>query len=1633
MKYCAKYGKIDVLNYLLTLPFNGWDFEVALVRSPAGQCFQVFEFLANKVLNKRNTIPFPPHIIELFSRVLKNAGKAGRIDMIEWILERVDLELNVVFDQNGIHHVLMGGHVCVAEWLVSQNIDLFRLGGVDTLFHAVSSRNLGLIKWLHNNNIDNIVISSTSSMDMAATLDELEIVQFLHYNRSEGCTTRAFDLACREGHFRTVQWLHYNRTEGCSTNAIDLSPKHGLGIVQWLHENRTEGCSMLAIDNAVLSNRQDVLEFLLANRKEFSNIRNDSQLQQGLKNKIYIAMWFGFIELMDYFYRTQTYSIQEIREHFNRAITCGYDHSMPYMLRKHLELFIKDRDKHKDTKNINDNEYLSFSFIVKLLLSSTSSSTSSESNIMSNIAIVDPPIEELEKLSVVTDQESQDQLNIEKIYNFWFGTTSSTWSKKYAPKVKLWFGRRQNLDLVIKRNYEHLVLEAAKSREPGSLYDRWMKSPRGRIALLILFDQFPRNIYRGTAGMFQFDALALEIAYQIIGNADYKSIHSLPERIFVYFPLEHSEVLTDVEKSVELISDLAGQTIYPLQRKQFLKFAKSAADHFKTLSQFGRYPHRNFLLDRQSTDEEQEYLKNIKFNYVKSVESLDTIHHENQLKKQSKKKTLVDTIIMNPQIASKPKMKLVLLHSFRQNGSILKRATTKLAAAVSDFATIHYANAPLPYNPSGEMRNALMNAFGDLQTSATQHQRQWWNSTKDNKTYQHLDASIHYMAQLFKNEGPFDGIIGFSQGAAFTGILAAMQEHSQLPFQFKFAVLISGFPSRAEQHEKIMLKDSIRLPTLTIVGTADELVDNERTRHLASLFVNPEVVEHDGGHFTPNKWPNKTIREFLLKQNGIDNEQQQPLEQEDASVNELLTSKYIEQLNPLDELEGFNEIMSVSLRVKGTQNYSNKDQVLKLYGLSENTRQLLLNSPAFKSILDNELPTIKRDEVHYDSLAKLLRESGNNNDTEKLVDELLAVAWSVRYNFKSAEPREFSLFYYLWLHLYLEKPELLLTKLEKFHLFGSWRDISTLVYWGSKLSDQLANTPDAINELKIDLLKQLRKAVIVMLAEQLKKDFDLAFGETIQVSCWPSVCALEAPRLGGGRKGYSSMLAKEISRYMNPIVLPADADEERIRSVKGHCYEKYRSLVSKLSSLLRNTAPGKVDYNVILSDKANFNSGGAINMTDEDRSKIMETKSDFVLNPIPEPVFPCSREELEPLLEFMNADKPLHHESPMRFTRGTCMPDGRLDLCKQVVGPEGIKPLLGAMAKSSSIKRLLLGNNIVGNQGGWEIANYIKYNKDSKIDTWYIAGNEFDVEGITPIAEALETDNKVKALWLKRNPLLTAGCRPLAAMLEKNSYLQILDVLNCGILDEGVEILFGALQHNSTLRHLYIDTNGLTPKSATTVRKHLETGLNKLETIYMSCNHLGDAGASELAAGLLGDKTLLRLGLSSNCIGPAGTKELVDAVIKHPSLLELNLGFKRGTFLLGSLNNILGDEGANEIARLIRANTQIRSIDLTHNSISQKGISALREALKTNNILTSMDLMQFSMVHNEVAREDINAMLSRNRLLWGKQELTNREQQSGAQHITNVEDQWIVLGNKLAEEVHTPEHMNEILSVYRTK
>lgn len=159
-----------------------------------------------------------------------------------------------------------------------------------------------------------------------------------------------------------------------------------------------------------------------------------------------------------------------------------------------------------------------------------------------------------------------------------------------------WFARSTRFDDAIRLKFEPVHHRAACGE-----YNAWTDDPQGALALLILLDQFPRNLYRGSAHAFATDPLARAIAGQAIAAGHDQAVDTLL-RPFFYLPFEHSEAMADQDRSVALFEahDAATGDIDSLTW---------AVNHRDVIKRFGRFPHRNAALGRETTPEEMVFLE----------------------------------------------------------------------------------------------------------------------------------------------------------------------------------------------------------------------------------------------------------------------------------------------------------------------------------------------------------------------------------------------------------------------------------------------------------------------------------------------------------------------------------------------------------------------------------------------------------------------------------------------------------------------------------------------------------------------------------------------------------------------------------------------------------------------------------------------------------------------------------------------------------------------------------------------------------------------------------------------------------------------------------------------------------------
>ncbi|HEY9623076.1 MAG TPA: DUF924 family protein [Crinalium sp.] len=187
-------------------------------------------------------------------------------------------------------------------------------------------------------------------------------------------------------------------------------------------------------------------------------------------------------------------------------------------------------------------------------------------------------------------------VQFEDVLTFWFGDPNAA-DSEYGKRRKVWFSKNARFDQEIRDRF----LSTYEDAIAGKL-DDWQHSPQGSLALTIVLDQFPRNMFRGTLRAFEADEKAVAVAKEAIAQG-YDRQLELIQRVFLYLPLEHSEDLGHQHQSVLLCQQVAAAD------SSLHDFLDYAIRHRDIIEKFGRFPHRNRILGRQSTSIEHEFLK----------------------------------------------------------------------------------------------------------------------------------------------------------------------------------------------------------------------------------------------------------------------------------------------------------------------------------------------------------------------------------------------------------------------------------------------------------------------------------------------------------------------------------------------------------------------------------------------------------------------------------------------------------------------------------------------------------------------------------------------------------------------------------------------------------------------------------------------------------------------------------------------------------------------------------------------------------------------------------------------------------------------------------------------------------------
>ena len=194
----------------------------------------------------------------------------------------------------------------------------------------------------------------------------------------------------------------------------------------------------------------------------------------------------------------------------------------------------------------------------------------------------------------------EDLIRIEDVLTFWFKEHALS-APQIDRRMDIWFGADPIFDHEITKEFANDVELASAGK-----LNYWADSPRGRLALIIMIDQFRRNIHRNTAQAFSKDTMALKYCVEGAMKKHEQDLAPI-EKVFFYMPLQHAESRKVQAKSVLLYERLIASAS-PTYRETFETVLQFAELHKDIIDQFGRFPHRNTLLNRENTPEENEYL-----------------------------------------------------------------------------------------------------------------------------------------------------------------------------------------------------------------------------------------------------------------------------------------------------------------------------------------------------------------------------------------------------------------------------------------------------------------------------------------------------------------------------------------------------------------------------------------------------------------------------------------------------------------------------------------------------------------------------------------------------------------------------------------------------------------------------------------------------------------------------------------------------------------------------------------------------------------------------------------------------------------------------------------------------------------
>ncbi|KAL8854158.1 MAG: hypothetical protein Q9221_001080 [Calogaya cf. arnoldii] len=365
----------------------------------------------------------------------------------------------------------------------------------------------------------------------------------------------------------------------------------------------------------------------------------------------------------------------------------------------------------------------------------------------------------------------------------------------------------------------------------------------------------------------------------------------------------------------------------------------------------------------------------------------------------------------------------------------------------------------------------------------------------------------------------------------------------------------------------------------------------------------------------------------------------------------------------------------------------------------------------------------------------------------------------------------------------------------------------------------------------------------------------------------------------------------------------------------------------------------------------------------------------------------------------VKTEEPYYGVEMGEWEKGMLYRDGRMDLCKKVVGPPWIGRLMFSLKSNTFVRHFLLGNNIIGPTGVQELATYLR-NNPNQMETWYLAGNCIDSAGLKLLAPLFIGSSTITNIWLKRNPLTPKSVPYLFKLITETQHLRTLDLDQTELSNAGVAALFNNLavadRPNLPLRHLYLNADGISFAACTSIATYLAISNCPIESLYISNNPIGDEGAFALAKGLAANTKLVRLSMRSCGLKSAGTIAIMNALTQHPNIMTLNISHSYATKDLETWYNFFGDKVKDATFDLLKTSQSLRYLDFGITGMTVACLTVITQAVEESHLL----VFKAESVYNKLpltVRHALRASLTGNVKAKYGQDMTYAEFEEGEQ------------------------------------